>query len=123
MFACEGGQSFDRPAGFFLGHSQFVDLLQVEPEFRAGAEEVGQTQRGVTGYGALSVEIPVMRLVGTLSRRAKAAALMLSSLSSRGPGVGSCPCDDAGGEGVRSLPQNRPCNRFTPLVSAPLFAL
>jgi len=54
VFAGEGRQIPDGPAGLFLGHSQFVDLLQVEPELRAGAEEVRQTLGGVAGYSPSS---------------------------------------------------------------------
>ena len=42
VFVLQHRQGFDRLAGFFLGKTQFVELLQVEPEFRTGPEEVGQ---------------------------------------------------------------------------------
>ena len=33
---------FDFAAGFLFGKAQLVELLQIQPELRAGAEEVGQ---------------------------------------------------------------------------------
>ena len=38
----EGWELFDFPAGFLFGKGQLVELLQIQPELRAGAEEVGQ---------------------------------------------------------------------------------
>ena len=40
--AMEGWELVDFPAGFLFGKAQLVELLQVQPELRAGAEEVGQ---------------------------------------------------------------------------------
>ena len=37
----KGWQGLDGLAGFLLGQAELVELLQIEPEFRAGAEEVG----------------------------------------------------------------------------------
>src|SRR6185437_13617286 len=42
--------------GLALGEAKFVETLQVEPEFSAGAEEMSQTQCGITGDGASSVD-------------------------------------------------------------------
>ena len=42
LAALEGWELFDFPAGFLFGKAQLVELLQVQPELRAGAEEVGQ---------------------------------------------------------------------------------
>ena len=56
LLAMERWELFDFPAGFPLGEAQLVELLQVQPELRAGAEEVGQAQGGVAGDGAPAVE-------------------------------------------------------------------
>ena len=50
LLAMERWELFDFPAGFPLGEAQLVELLQVQPELRAGAEEVGQAQGGVASY-------------------------------------------------------------------------
>ena len=42
LAAMEGWERFDFPAGFLFGEAQLVELLQIQPELRAGAEEVGQ---------------------------------------------------------------------------------
>ena len=42
LAALEGWELFDFPAGFLFGKAQLVELLQIQPELRAGAEEVGQ---------------------------------------------------------------------------------
>ena len=42
LAALERWELFDFPAGLALGEAQLVELLQVQPELRAGAEEVGQ---------------------------------------------------------------------------------
>ncbi len=38
----EGWELFDFSAGFLFGEARLVELLQIQPELRAGAEEVGQ---------------------------------------------------------------------------------
>ena len=43
LAALEGWEFLDAPAGFLFGEAQLVELLQVQPELRAGAEEGGQT--------------------------------------------------------------------------------
>ena len=50
------GSSLISPAGFLFGKAQLVELLQVQPELRAGAEEVGQAQGGVAGDCPPAVE-------------------------------------------------------------------
>ena len=52
----QGWQSLYRPASLLLGQAKLVELLQVEPEFRAGAEEVSQPQSRVAGNGTLTVQ-------------------------------------------------------------------
>ncbi len=42
VFVLKRRQGLDRLAGFLLGKAQLIELLQIEPEFRTGAEEVGQ---------------------------------------------------------------------------------
>ena len=42
LAALEGWELFDFPAGFLFGKAQLVEPLQIQPELRAGAEEVGQ---------------------------------------------------------------------------------
>jgi hypothetical protein len=39
-----------------LGNSEFVQLLQIEPELGAGPEEMRQSQRTIAGDGALTVQ-------------------------------------------------------------------
>jgi hypothetical protein len=39
-----------------LGNSEFVQLLQIEPEFSAGPEEMRQAQRTIAGDGALAIQ-------------------------------------------------------------------
>ena len=38
----EGWELFDFPAGPLFGKPQLVEILQIQPELRTGAEEVGQ---------------------------------------------------------------------------------
>ena len=38
----ERWELFDFSAGFLFGEAQLVEPLQIQPELRAGAEEVGQ---------------------------------------------------------------------------------
>jgi len=64
------------------GKAQVVKTLQVKPELCARAEEVGQTQRGVTGDDTLPVQNAGDAVVGTSSLRASSAALIPSSISS-----------------------------------------
>ena len=42
LAALKRWELFDFPAGFLFGKAQLVELLQIQPELRAGAEEVGQ---------------------------------------------------------------------------------
>ena len=42
LLAMERWELVDFSAGFLFGEAQLVELLQVQPELRAGAEEVGQ---------------------------------------------------------------------------------
>jgi len=48
--------ALDYFAGFPLSETQFVQVLKIEPKFGAGAKEMGKTQSGVTGNGALPVQ-------------------------------------------------------------------
>ncbi len=58
-------------AGFTFGDAQLEELLQVQPELGAGAEEVTEPERRVTGDCiAARSRTSVTRLVGTLIRRA-----------------------------------------------------
>ena len=75
-------QGFDGFAGFLLGEPQVIEILQIEPKLRAGAEEVSETQSGVARNRARAIQICVMRLVGTPSFRASSAALISSASSS-----------------------------------------
>ena len=50
------GKALDGLSGFLLSEAQFVQILQVEPEFGAGAKEMGEAQRRVASNGALSVQ-------------------------------------------------------------------
>jgi hypothetical protein len=50
------GQFFHPIADFPAGMAQLVERLQVEPEFRAGAEPMAETQRGVGRDAALAVD-------------------------------------------------------------------
>src|SRR6185437_1097365 len=57
--AGEGFDGWERTncfAGLTLGDTQFVETLQVEPELGTGAEEVRETQCGITSDGAAAVE-------------------------------------------------------------------
>jgi hypothetical protein len=49
------GKCFNRFSGFLLGYAQLVKALQVKPECRTRAEEMGQTQCRVSGDGALRI--------------------------------------------------------------------
>ena len=44
MLALKGRQGSEHLADLLFGQTQFVEFLQVEPEFRTGAEEVSQAQ-------------------------------------------------------------------------------
>ena len=52
----KGWESLDRFADLLFGYAKFVEALEIEPELRAGAEEVGKTQSGVPGYSAPAVD-------------------------------------------------------------------
>ena len=56
VFVLEGREGLDHPAGSLLAKAQLVELLQVEPEFRTGAEEVRQAQSGIAADGPPAVE-------------------------------------------------------------------
>jgi len=49
-------KSLDCFSGLFLREAQLVKALQVQPDFRARATEVGEAQGCVAGNGALTVE-------------------------------------------------------------------
>ena len=78
----QGRQFLDGLAGLGLGQAEFIQALKVEPELGARSEEMRQAQGGVPGDGALAVQNPVTRFVGTLSRRASSAALIFRASSS-----------------------------------------
>jgi hypothetical protein len=40
--ALKGGQGSDPPSRLLLGEAQLIETLEVEPEFRAGAEEMAE---------------------------------------------------------------------------------
>jgi hypothetical protein len=52
------GKPGDRTPSARLGHAQLIDLLQVHPELRAGAEPVTQSQGSVGSDAAGSVDEP-----------------------------------------------------------------
>ena len=52
----KGRQGLDRLAGFLLDKAQLIELLQVEPELRTGAEEVAQAQGRIAGDGPPAVQ-------------------------------------------------------------------
>lgn len=52
----KGRESLDGLPGLLFGCAKFVEGLEIEPEFRASAEEVGKTQSGVSGYGAPAID-------------------------------------------------------------------
>jgi hypothetical protein len=54
--ARQRGQLLDAVAHLLAREAQFVELLKVEPELRAGAEPVAKPQRGVSRYAALAVD-------------------------------------------------------------------
>src|SRR5215472_13036734 len=49
-------ESFDGLPNLLFGCAKFVEALEIKPELRACAKEVGKTQSGVPGYGALTVD-------------------------------------------------------------------
>src|SRR5713226_734841 len=73
----EGWQNLDRSPRLLFGKPQFVKTLQIQPKLGARAKEMTKAQGCVTSNGALSIRIPVMRLVGTFKWRASSAALGL----------------------------------------------
>ena len=46
----------DHSSDFRLGNIQFMQALEVQPEIRAGSEEMSETQCGISGDGALPVQ-------------------------------------------------------------------
>src|SRR5215470_2507213 len=52
----KGWESLNGFADLLFGCAKFVEALEIEPELRASAEEVGKTQSGVPGYGAPAVD-------------------------------------------------------------------
>jgi hypothetical protein len=52
----ESRQASDRRTRFRFREPQLVQFLQVQPEFRAGAEEVRQAKRTVAGNRPLTVQ-------------------------------------------------------------------
>jgi hypothetical protein len=49
-------QGFDGFAYFLLGEAQVVEVLEIEPKLRAGAEEVGEAESGVARDGARAMQ-------------------------------------------------------------------
>jgi hypothetical protein len=56
--ALEGGKRADRFARLFLREADFVEALQIEPEFSAGAEEMSEAQGGIARDRPLTVQNP-----------------------------------------------------------------
>src|ERR1039458_1908244 len=54
--ALEGWQRLDGFAGLRLGEADLIKALQIQPEFRCGAKEMGQTQGRVAGDGAAPIQ-------------------------------------------------------------------
>jgi hypothetical protein len=54
--ALEGWQRLDGFAGLPLGEADLIKALQIQPEFRGRAEEMGQAQGRVAGDGAPSIQ-------------------------------------------------------------------
>ena len=52
----EGWQRFDGLAGLPLGEADLIKALQIKPEFRSSAKEMGQAQGRVAGDGAPSIQ-------------------------------------------------------------------
>ena len=52
------GKLFDAVAHFLTRKAQLLELLQVEPVFRAGAEPMPEAQGGIGRYAALAVDDP-----------------------------------------------------------------
>jgi len=50
------GKALDGLSRFLLSEAQLVQTLQIEPEFRAGAKEMGEAQRCIAGNGTFTVE-------------------------------------------------------------------
>jgi len=53
--ALEGWQGLDRLAGLLFGEADLVNALQVKPEFRSRAEEMGKAQGCVARDGSTSI--------------------------------------------------------------------
>jgi len=77
-----GRESLDLGSRCLLRHANVVERLQVHPELRARPEPVRETKGGITGDGALAVEIWLMRFAGTRVCRDNSVGLMPSSSSS-----------------------------------------
>src|SRR5271166_5125426 len=56
LAAFEFGKALDGFPDLLLGEAQLVEVLQIQPEFRAGAEEMGQAESGIASDGALFVQ-------------------------------------------------------------------
>jgi hypothetical protein len=54
--ALEGWQRLDGLAGLPLGEADLIKALQVQPEFRSRAKEMGQAQGRVAGDGAPPIQ-------------------------------------------------------------------
>ena len=54
--ALEGWQRLDRLAGLPLGEADLIKALQIQPEFRSRAKEMGQAQGRIAGDGAPSIQ-------------------------------------------------------------------
>ena len=49
----------------FLGHSEIVIRLEVDPALSVGAKKPGEPQGGVSGYRTLAAQISSIRRWGT----------------------------------------------------------
>lgn len=54
--AFQPGEGFDGFAGLLLGETQVIEVLEIEPELRTGAEEMSEAQSGVTRHRACAMQ-------------------------------------------------------------------
>ena len=54
--AFQSGQGFDGFPGFLLRKAQVIQILQIEPKLRTGAEEMSEAQSGVARDGACAMQ-------------------------------------------------------------------
>src|SRR5258707_1150255 len=52
----ESGKRLDRFSCLLFGEPQIVKALQIQPKLRTGTEEMGETQSGIAGDGASTVQ-------------------------------------------------------------------